>query len=325
MLRYRSFRNTDPPRIIEVWRSLAGQPGLLQSVSVDLLEQFVMSRLYFDPQGLWLAWEDDRPLGFAHAGFGPAEQDHWIHTELGTTCVLLTRPDCNRDEVAAGLLRRSEEYLVRRGAKVIYGGGIRPLNPFYLGLYGGSELPGILASDAVACQTFESHGYREIDRTFIFHCDLHEFRAPVSRHQMQIRRQMIVHATSDPPSRNWWEACTLGNFDLMRFTLGPRLGGPPVAHALVRNMEPTSVFGGGRSVGLIELEVDPRHRRHGLVTFLLTEVFHQMSRQGFVKVEVQTMRNNVAAVNLYRRLGFQQVDQGIVFRKDAPFPAPAGS
>ena len=320
MLHFRSFRNTDPPRIIEIWRSLAGQPGLLQPISVDLVEQFVMSRLFFEPAGLVLAWEDDRPVGMAHAGFGPAEQDDWISTELGTTCVLLTRPDCDREAVAAGLLSQCEEYLASRGAKVIYGGGIRPLNPFYLGLYGGSELPGILESDTVARGAFESGGYREIDRTVIFECDLHKFHAPVSRAQMQIRRQMIVHAMADPPGRNWWENCTLGNFDLTRYSLCPRLGGPSVAQALIRNMEPTAAFGGGRTAGLIELEVDPRYRRRGLVTFLLTEIFHQISRQGIIKVEVQTMRNNSAALALYRQLGLQEIDQGIIYRKESASP-----
>ena len=66
----------------------------------------------------------------------------------------------------------------------------------------------------------------------------------------------------------------------------------------------------------MELYVDARHRRQGLVTFLLTEVFHQLSRQGIVSVEVQTMQHNTAGVGLYRKLGFQEVNQGIVFRKD---------
>ena len=44
----------------------------------------------------------------------------------------MTRAD--RPDVAAGLLERCEEYLYQRGAKVLYGGSIRPLNPFYLGL-----------------------------------------------------------------------------------------------------------------------------------------------------------------------------------------------
>jgi len=51
--------------------------------------------------------------------------------------------------VADELLLRSEAYLQDRGSKIIYGGGIRPLNAYYLGLYGGSELPGILATDVV--------------------------------------------------------------------------------------------------------------------------------------------------------------------------------
>ncbi|MBN1589697.1 MAG: hypothetical protein JW888_09290, partial [Pirellulales bacterium] len=147
MLHYRSFRNTDPPAIVDVWRSLGKETGLFQPMSVDLLEQFVMSRLYFDPAGLWLAWDDDRPVGLAHAGFGPSDDRQQIDPETGITCLLLARPDCPRDEVAAGLLARCEEYLVARGAKTLYGGAIRPLNPFYFGLYGGSESSGILASD----------------------------------------------------------------------------------------------------------------------------------------------------------------------------------
>jgi ribosomal protein S18 acetylase RimI-like enzyme len=316
MLRYRSFRNTDPPALVEIWRSRNGQPGFLQPMSVDLFEQFVLGRLYFEREGLQLAWDDDRPVGFAHAGFGPDETESHVVTELGTTCLILTRPDCDEVEVAAGLLAHSEDYLRRRGAKVLYGGGIKPLDAFYLGLYGGSELPGILATDTLACQVLLSHGYKEIDRTVGFHGDLHTFEAPVTRQQIQIRRRMHVNVTLDPPARSWWDACTTGNFQLTRYEIVSQHGGPSLAHALVRNIELTAGLVGGQSVGLMELYVDARHRRQGLVTFLLTEVFHQLSRQGIVSVEVQTMQHNTAGVGLYRKLGFQEVNQGIVFRKD---------
>jgi GNAT superfamily N-acetyltransferase len=316
MLRYRSFRNTDPPALVEIWRSRNGQTGLPQSVSVDLLEQFVFSRLYFDRDGLQLAWDDDRPVGFAHAGFGPDETESRVVTDLGTTCLILTRPDCDQVEVAAGLLSRSEDYLRRRGAKVLYGGGIKPLNAFYLGLYGGSELPGVLATDTLFCQILLSHGYKEVERTVGFHGDLHTFEAPVTRQQMQIRRRMHVNVMHDPPARSWWDACTTGNFQLTRYEIVSQHGGPSLAHALVRNLELAVALGGGQSVGLMELHVDPRHRRQGLVTFLLTEVFHQLSRQGVVGVDVQTMLHNTAAVGLYRKLGFREANQGIVFRKD---------
>ena len=152
MLTYRTFRNTDPPVLAALWRSRAGQPGLVQSVTIDLLEQLVFSRLYFDYSGLVLAYDDGQPSGFAHAGFGPNSAASWISTEAGVTCVILTRPDGPAEEAAAGLLDRCEEHLRGCGATVLYGGGSATLDPFYRGLYGGSELPGVLDSDAVARQ-----------------------------------------------------------------------------------------------------------------------------------------------------------------------------
>ena len=67
MLTYRTFRNFDPPVLAALWRSRAGQPGLLQPVSPDVLEQLVFAKIYFDYSGLVVAWNDDQPVGFAHA------------------------------------------------------------------------------------------------------------------------------------------------------------------------------------------------------------------------------------------------------------------
>lgn len=316
MLRYQTFRNTDPPALAAIWRSRHGQRGLLQTVSPDLFEQFVFAKLYFDYDGLLLAWDEHSPVGFAHAGFGPDERENRISTEMGVTCLVVVRPEYEEAEVAEGLLERCESYLRRRGAKVLYGGGIRPLNPFYQGLYGGSELPGVLDSDLVACRLYRSRGYREIERTLVFQRDLESFQPPMNRGQIQIRRSMVLGVRVDPPARTWWEACTTGDFDLTRFELHSRAG-KALAHATVRNMEPMDVAGTVRAVGLIDLDVADGHRRQGLAAFLLTEVLRQFARQGVAIVEAQAMQHNVAAVGLYRKLGFRQVDAGIVFRKDA--------
>jgi GNAT superfamily N-acetyltransferase len=316
MFTYRTFRNTDPPVLTAIWRSRSGQRGLAEPVSADLFEQIVFARLYFDYGGLIVARDDDRPVGFAHAGFGPDEQGDRISTELGVTCVVIVRPDCPEADVAAGLLERCEQYLRGRGAKVLYGGGIRPLNPFYLGLYGGSELPGVLDSDLVARELYGAHGYREIDQTRVLHCRLSGFQAAIDRRQMQIRRQMIVEVTVDPPARTWWEACTLGDFDLTRFELVPRGGGAPVAWATFRSMEPSGVYGAGRAAGLIELEVEESLRRRGLAVFLLSEAFRQFVGQGILLVEAQVMQHNAAALGVYAKLGFQPAGYGSVFRKE---------
>ena len=316
MLSYRPFRNTDPPAVVQIWRSRAGQRGLVSQVSADLFEQLVFGKLYFDYNGLILAWDGPQAVGLGHAGFGPDEHEAKSSTELGVVCLLMVRPSCPEAEVAAGLLQRCEAYLTQRGAKVIYGGGIRPLNPFYLGLYGGSELPGVIDSDTVALAAFHAHGYKEIDQTLILRRALDKFQAPVDREQLQLRRQMAIQISVDAPSRTWWEACTLADFDLTRFELAPRGGGPALAQATFRSMDPSGASGFAREAGLIDLVVHPDHRRQGLATFLLSEAFAAFARLGIMLVEAQTMCYNSAALGLYQKLGFQQVGQGSVFRKE---------
>ncbi len=315
MLRYRTFCNTDPPILTALWRSRAGQHGLVGQVSPDLFEQLVFAKPYFDHEGLILAFDDGRPVGFAHAGFGPNDRLDRLSTEQGVICLVLVRPDSAQAEVAAGLLERCEAYLHRRGAKVLYGGGIYPMNPFYLGLYGGSELPGVLDSDALALELFRSHGYQQIDRTLVFHRRLDDFEAKIDRRQMQIRRQMVVEVVEDPPARNWWDACTMGDFDRIRFELIPRNRGSAVGWATFRSMEPAGTTTIGRATGLIDFRVEESLRRRGLAVFLMSEAFRQFIRQGIMLVEAQAMQYNTAALGLYGKLGFEQIDSGRVFRK----------
>jgi GNAT superfamily N-acetyltransferase len=317
MLTYRPFRNTDPPAISEIWRSRTDLAGLAQPISVELLERFVFARLYFDYPGLIIARDDERPVGFAHAGYGPNAEENNISTEMGTTNLLLLRAEyAEQLEVASGLLEESENYLRAHGTRVMFGGGIRPLNGFYFGLYGGSVLPGVLASDALAQQLYPAHGYQEIDRTLLWQRDLANFEAPMERRQMQIRRQMIVEVTPDPPPRTWWDACITVEFELTRFDLVPRGGGPPVGSAVFRGMELTPCPTGSTSLGLIDLEIDPSQRGRGLATFLVSEALRQFSRQGALTVQAQAMQHNIPIAGLLRKLGFQQVGEGSVFRKE---------
>jgi ribosomal protein S18 acetylase RimI-like enzyme len=316
MLTFRRFRNPDPPTIAGLWRSRAGQPGLRQPISTDLLEQLVFAKLYFDYAGLIIASDDGRPVGFAHAGFGPNADQSWISPDVGVTCLVLVRPDCAAAEAAVGLLRRCEEYLRGRGAKTLYAGGLYPLSPFYLGLYGESEPPGVLSSDTVAHDALVACGYREVERTTLLRRELSGFESTVDRRQMQVRRQMIVEVTTDAPTLTWWEASILGNFDLTRFELVPRVGGPAVATATFRGMEPIGAASPGGTTGLIQLRVEEPYRRRGLALFLLSEAFRQSLRQGITHVEALARHSDAAALEMFQKLGFQVVEEGGVWRKD---------
>jgi ribosomal protein S18 acetylase RimI-like enzyme len=225
-------------------------------------------------------------------------------------------PEYRRRGIGAELLARSEDYLRRRGAQVIYGGGIAPLNGFYLGLYGGSELPGILDADAGEQRLFQSHGYREIDRVHVFERLLGGFRPAIDRCQMQVRRRSTITAIDDPPAANWWEACAWSGLEPTRYELALRDAGRVVAYASTWTIEPLSTGWGQRAAGVVGLEVAEECRRQGIATYLMGDIMRQLAAQGTTLVQVQTMQWNQPAVKLYEKLGFRLVDQGAVYRKE---------
>jgi len=315
MIRFRPFCNADPPGIVSIWQSRAEQPGVAQPVSVDLLEQFVFGKVCFGETGIFMALDEGRPVGFAHAAFGPSEDRNWISTDTGVICMLMVRPDTAEADVAGGLLEQCEAFLTGHGVKTIHGGAVREVSPFYLGLYGGAELPGVLDSDTVAQRLYGDNGYEIIDRTLIYRRNLSSFRPPVDRRQVQFRRQMIMEVIPDPLPADWWEACTAGDFELTRFELVPRGSGAAVASVTVRDMGTTSTSRRGRVAGLMHVQVNKAHRREGLATHLLYEVFRQLSQQGVIQVEGHASEKNTLAMSLYEKLGLVQSEQAAVFLK----------
>ena len=69
-------------------------------------------------------------------------------------------------------------------------------------------------------------------------------------------------------------------------------------------------------MGLIDVSVAAPSRREGLGTFLLGEAFRKLRASGFGMVEAHAMRHNAAALALYQKLGFVEVAQGTVLRKE---------
>jgi ribosomal protein S18 acetylase RimI-like enzyme len=313
---FRPFHNSDPPHLAEIWRSQPPQRGVMQPMSAMLLEQFVFSKPYFDPDGLIVALRDGKHVGFVHAGFGPNEEGTALATELGTTYLLMLEGGANDPGLADELLGRSEAYLRERGATVLYGGGIRPLNGFYLGLYGGSELPGVLDTDPVLGDAFRRNSYRAIDRVMIMRRNLSDLRMAVTREQRQLRRTVASGEIYCPPPANWWEACTNGAFERLDFYLQTIDTGQLLGKVSFWDMEPISTGWGIPTAGMFELDVPADARRKGFATFLLGEAFTRLKNRGIVMIEAQTMQGNTPALAMYSKLGFETIGYGDVFRKE---------
>jgi GNAT superfamily N-acetyltransferase len=287
-------------------------------MSVGLLEQLVFAKPYFDRHGLIVAEQDGTPVGFAHAGFGPSQDMTTLDQLMGVTCVVMVNSAHTRGGLSEELLGKSELYLQTQGSQVIYGGAINPLNPFYLGLYGGSEMPGILDSDPKIQELYQSAGYQEVDRVIVLQRQLNNFRPPVDRKQMQVRRATVLESELDPLPESWWEACTTAGFDRFRFRLVDRSSRRVAASVTFRAMGPFSTSWGVQAIGLVELFVLEPLRRQGHGTFLVSEALRHFQTHGVMVAEVQTMQRNTTALAFYQSLGFVQVDSGAVYRKNGP-------
>ncbi|MGL4512480.1 MAG: GNAT family N-acetyltransferase [Lacipirellulaceae bacterium] len=315
MYQIRAFRNSDPPHLARVWRTQPPQRGLAQPVSAAMLELCVFSKQFFEPDDLLIATLDGEPVGFAHAGFGPNEAGDAIDTSLGSTQMLMLRGDLDEPGLADELIAHSERRQRARGATVHYAGGVRPLDAFYLGLYGGSELPGILDSDPRQAEHFLRNRYEESARTVVLQRELARYRFGGPRETRSLRRDTFVEQTYLPAARDWWEACVTGGHDRIRFTLHERSGGGEIARVVFWDIEPLASAWGIPTVGMIELWVDPAHRRQKVATHLLNEALKLVQRRGASVVEAQTMAENAAALSLYESLGFVTVDRGRVLRR----------
>ena len=314
LTRYRSFRNDDPPALANVWRSQPPTRGLAQEVLAEMFERYVMSKPYFDRHGLIVAEDNGKVVGFAHAGFAWDALINRPYRRQGTTCLVLVLPCDNEAEIAAELLNRSEAYLQAEGAETVFGGPMAPVDPFYWGLYGGSELPGILDSDTRQLAIFQAAGYEPADQCIVFQRDVAGYRPAVDRKQMRLRRQYQVEAVDDPKAHSWWDACKYCLSQRTRYALSSR-DGEICGQVDVWDMRPYALGLTLATTGLTNLLIPEEMRRQGLGTFLVGEALKQCSEMGNLVCEAQAMAGSQAAIDFYHSLGFREVDRGTLYRK----------
>lgn len=318
MISFRSFLNTDPPLLVEVWRRQKRFRGLADRISGTTLEELVFSKPYFDPAGLLLAVDGEQPLGFVHAGFGPNPERQDLDLATGVIAALRVIESPASEEVARGLLERALAYLGERGAHTVYAGSAFPFAPYYLGLYGGSRIPGVLDDDLAARRGLSDAGFQQADEILIFQRHLAGYRTLVDRQQMAVRRQYQVTTDTDPDSANWWDACTLGSTLRTRFTLTDRKSNAESAVVTFWDMQPLASCWGVTAMGLYDLQVNAEARRCGLGTFLVCESLRALSQQGISLVEAQVRRADAIACNMFQKLGFAQVGSGHIFQTTLP-------
>ncbi|MBP86500.1 MAG: hypothetical protein CMJ64_07280 [Planctomycetaceae bacterium] len=319
MILYRPFLNSDPPAIAEIWRSQHPSPGLMQTMTAATLDECVFSKPYFDRAGLILAIEDDKPIGFVHAGFGPTDDGSELDETLGVTSLLLGSPHPQAPRIAVDLLAASEDYLRSRGAAVLHGGGTAQLGPFYFGLYGGSGLPGVLATDQGMLDVFEQAGYERELYCEVQRRDLAGFRPPMDRHLMQVRREFQLGQADDPLPTDWWDGCAFGHTDRLRFLLTSKSGDgadeAAAAKASFWDIEPLASSWGVHAMGLVDFQIEQEIGTPAVATFFLGEILRQLASYGTTLVEIQVASRQTLLSEACQQLGFELHDRGFCFHK----------
>jgi GNAT superfamily N-acetyltransferase len=315
LIRYRSFENRDPPGLAEIWRTQRPIRGRMQAVTPQLLERHVFAKPWFDRRGLIVACEGARPVGYVHAGFGADCEHRNLDCSQGTTCLLLVSPHEDRAVIAAELMAASEDYLRRRGAQQIYAGSQFPLNPFYLGLYGSSDVAGVLNSNSGWVSLLKNSGYRPHLRRVLAGRVLAGFRPPVDRQQMQVRRKFKVAGPKDVIPDNWWDACVWALHEWTRFDLVLAVGGEPIISATFWDIDPLARSWGVQAVGLVKLEDTPEARQEGLTTYLLADVLRQYHMAGYAQFEAQAAVDDASLLEILDQLGLVAHDEGALWVK----------
>jgi len=314
----RVFGNYDVPGIVALWNASMEGAYCAFPLQNEPFERLVLSKLYFDRMGIRVAEADGQLVGMVHAGFGPDRSYSRIDRRLGVVSMIMVHPDYRRRGIGSGLLEAAHGYLAERGAKAVYAGASWPLVPFYVGLYGGSEIPGVVSANEAARGLLEKAGYESSGGTVIMQRRAGDVAWEPDARFRDLRRDFELVVTAPFHNTTWWFNQNYGCFNGEQIYLKRKDSGQAVARATVWDM---TEYGTGQSppiAGIIDVLVAPEARRKAIGKYLMRKILQRLDEMYVGLAELQTGEQNEAALNLYNGLGFKVVGRGLSYKLARP-------
>jgi GNAT superfamily N-acetyltransferase len=319
VITFRHFKNNDPPALADVWNESHPARSAFPLRTPSLLERWVFSKPYFDPNGLIVAIDEadnNKVLGYIHAGFGPNSELSALDYSQGVLCSLAVRPSARRQGVARDLVHRAEQYLIGRGSTTLRAGPRWPYCPFGFGLYGGTNCPGFLASDPGADPFFKSLGYAPAGTTLVFHKRLDVPLSIADGRFGLLRKRYDTQILRSAAAPTWWHECVWGTLEPVEFRMVDKLANNFLAaRAIVWELEGYGWRWGFPSAGVLDIQVRQDLRRQGLAKLLMAHVLRFLQDQFFGICEVQAPSDAPDLIGLSRASTLDQVDVGTTYVK----------
>jgi ribosomal protein S18 acetylase RimI-like enzyme len=316
VIEYRSFRNTDPPALVELWNTSLTHPRIVPVRSPTFLEYFLFAKTYFDACGLIVAREGDKLVGFVHAGFAPREDHTGLDSATGVLCSLAVLPSYRRQGIGSQLLQRAEAYLRERGAVRAWFGSQTPHNPFLFGLHGGCTNIGVVIDDEASLRFLTRHQYAPTRRLLLFRRNLARLPMPMDTRFGAIRANYDILA-SYLRHAGWWQESVLGPVEAVEYRLEDKVTHGIPARMVLWDMDTFGLHWGQACVGLIDLQVNESARRLGLAKYLLLNVLRHLRDRSFVSFEVAVEESNRPMLALLGTLEFEPIGQGVSYFKSS--------
>ena len=325
MLTIRSFRNEDPPRLLELWRKTQlRQDGFVPLIflSSNQLQAQVLGLPMLDNRSIMIAFDQDVPIGYVHTTLAPADGGYSFDPSTGQICFLCVDPKYHDVSGAArALIRAGEEYLFELGVQKIYGGSPSPSAPFYTGFYSGGEAIGILHADQGIVNAFHESGYLVHQKTGWFHFDLRNYSPDVALEMIGYYAELAIEIREIPGAQTWWEGCIQANgvwIDALAYLiqtnrliarLRMRVSYPDMENVL-------AMYGGTWLASLIELRIHPDFAADGTQRYLLGEAIRYLAAQNqVVQIEAHVAENSPLFALLHSQ-SWKERDSGSVFVKN---------
>ncbi|MGL6073094.1 MAG: GNAT family N-acetyltransferase [Fimbriiglobus sp.] len=285
--------------------------------SPQTLERWLFSKTFYTNDDLLFAQDSEtqKLVGFALMGLGPNEDFSALEPTQGVVCLVVVHPEFRRQGIGKELLSRAEAKLRERGATTITVGPQSPNSPYLFGLYGGSNCPGLLASDEAFTPFLAQHGYTPAASTLVFQKKLDAPLTIVDSRFGMLRRRYDPQSLRVANISHWWQECQWGVLEPLEVRLFDKLTSLPAARAVVWDLEGFAWRWNQPSAGILDVQVRQDLQRLGLGKLILSHVLRLLQDQFFAVAEMQVPSTDTAMIGLCKAVEMEQVDTGHSYRK----------